>query len=270
MSSKRGKKGTSKGNEANRRFAGNVSLGIVLAGTFVALVMVANRYGDAEPLSHVAVIGASALDTDEVVAHLELADSMEVARLDLADLEARLLDHPFVKGATAWDGGDGRLVLEIEERAPKGVVVLDGRPVYLDDRAHPLPFRYGIAQDVPVLTGIETSGEDSPFDSTLAIEALDLMATIEAIDPGLARMVGTLERDATGEYRMLLTERSLPVVIGDADGIIPRMRKLRVFVDHVLASEGSATITAVDVRWRGQVVVRRRAPTPPPVEEEQV
>ena len=99
--SKKGNR-TSNKDADNRRFAGNVTLSLILAGTFALLVVVANRYGAAEPLSHITVVGASVLESQELVEHLNLPDSVRIEQIDLVDVERQLVSHPFVKSATAW------------------------------------------------------------------------------------------------------------------------------------------------------------------------
>lgn len=239
----------------NRRFAQNVTLGIVVAGLLMTLVMLANRWSDRELLSSVEVIGAVVLDTAEIVRHLDIPERSSVSELDLGALERRLLEHPFVRGGALWSDGD-RIVVEIEERSPVAATVIDGRAVYLDDRGMPLPFRFGVgAPSVPLLEGVVEQGE---LDSARLAEAIEVVGIIRERGPGLDHQVSVVGCRPDGEYTLRLVDGDIAVRAGAIDDLRRRLAKLEVFLDRVLPEERPEAFASIDLRWRGQVVVRYR------------
>lgn len=249
------KKGAGRNDRAeSRRFASKVSLGIILAGGIIGLVAMANKWMAKESLQGVRVIGTVVMDTAEVLKQAAIPDSIRVQRLDLKEIEERVADHPFVRKASAYYGGDGRLVLEIDERSPVAVTVLGETPVYLDAGAVILPFRFGVAApDVPVLSGLVVSGK---LDSAKGLEAIGVAESLRLYNEMLYRQISEIHRGSAGEYTLILTDGGVPVIAGKPEEIVPRLPKLEAFLNRVLAAQGAAKATSIDLRWDGQVVVR--------------
>ncbi len=243
---------------SSRRFASSISLGIIAVGVLSALVAVANRWSDREGLASVVVRGNHVLSASEILKQAELPDSITVEKLDLSQVERRIADHPFIEGAVIYDGGKGALIVEIDERSPVGVTVLDGEPVYVDVNGVELPFRFGAtAADVPVISGTMRRGvRGDALDSIALREAIGVVESIRMHDETLYRRIAEVRRGRGGSYTLLLTDGGLPVTIGTADEIVPRLAKLAIFIERVLTVEGTDQIRAIDLRWTDQVVVR--------------
>lgn len=246
--------------QETRRFASNVSLGIVAVGVLVGLVAVANRWTAREELRSVVVDGLVVLDTAEVLEQAELPDTVNVDRLDLDAIERKISRHPFVQKVVAYYNGNGELVCEVEERSPVAVVVVGERPMYLDQRGVMLPFRFGVASpDVPLLTGV--TGEDGEgFDSLGALDGIAVAEMLRRRSETLYHQVSEIERNDRGEYRFVLTEGGIPVLIGQLAAIEPRLQKLEAFLDQIMSTESGRRPTLIDLRWDGQVVVRWNHP----------
>lgn len=239
----------------NRRFAQNVTLGIVVVGLLLALVVMANRWSDREPLRSIAVVGTLVLDSAEVAGQLAIPERTSLSGIDLGELERRLAAHPFIRSGMIWRDAEG-LVVEIEERSPVAVTIMDGRAVYLDDRGTPLPFRFGVATpDVPLLEGISDRGE---IDSTALAETIEVVRMIREGGSFLARQTSTIARDPKGEYSLRLVDGDVFVRLGELGAIRQRLPKLELFLDQVLLEQGATRFASIDLRWQGQVVVRYR------------
>lgn len=252
------KKGSGKSNRSeSRRFASKVSFGIIVVGAMIALVAVANKWTAREELRSIIIEGNLVLDTTEVLKQAALSDSVSVKSIDLEEVEERLIAHPFIAGAVAWEGGSGSLVLEVKERAPLAVTIIGDEPVYLDAQAVPLPYRFGIAApDVPVLGGMETDGV---LDSSKVMEAMEVANTLRNYNDLLYRQIAEIRRDDEGVYTLRLTDGGVPVIAGEPEDIAPRLPKLEAFLEQVVAHRGAGELRQIDLRWSGQVVVRPKS-----------
>ena len=249
------RRGQGAGGGDNRRFAQNVTLGIVVVGLLLALVVMANRWSDRELLRSITVIGTLVLDSAEVAGQLAIPERTSLSDVDLGELERRLAAHPFIRGGVIWRDAGG-IVVEVEERSPVAVTIMDGRAVYLDDRGTPLPFRFGVATpDVPVLEGIVDRGR---LDSAALAEAVDVVRIIREGGGLLARQISTIGRSADGEYTLRLVDGDVVVRLGYPEAIRGRLAKLELFLDQVLLQQGPTRFASIDLRWQGQVVVRYR------------
>ena len=255
----RGKKratGRAHGEGENRRFAQNVTLGLVVIGGLIALIVLANRWSAGESVRTISISGNDVLDSAEIAGLLELPERISLSDVDLAGLEQQVIDHPYIKGSVLWKGSNG-LVLEVEERTPVAVTVMSGRAIYLDDRGVPLPFRFGAAKpDVPVLEGVVVrTGEREDLDSARVAEGIAVAAALRDYGPALDHRISTIRRADDGEISLYLADGNLPVRVGRGSEVAGRLPKLDAFLRRVIARQGTTGMRSIDLRWRGQVVV---------------
>lgn len=264
------RKSTRSEREDARRFAANVSTGILVAGAVIALVMVANRWATKEEMRSIRIEGRNILDSAEIMQHAAIPDSVPLQKLDLVAIESRIAAHPFIFRAQIYRGENGTLVVEITERAPVAVTFIGRSPVYIDSLGVPLPYRFSSAGfDLPVVAGIAREGAaaDVPgdaggpaiLDSARTSEALGVLAALREYDDMLYRQISEVRREANGEYILLTADGAVPIRAGYPPDIAGRLRKLDLFLSTVLAARGADDAASIDLRWKGQVVVRWRS-----------
>ncbi len=259
-----------------RRFATNVSTGLLVIGAIVGLVLLANRWARKEEMRQIRIIGRTILDSAEIMRQAAVPDSVAFQKLDLHDIEKRLASHPFISRAEIYRGENGTLVVEIAERVPVAVTFLAGAPIYLDSLGIALPYRFSSAGfDLPVIAGIERadsaarpasgggeSGRDYRLDSLRTAEALQVLALLRGYDDGLYRQISEVRREPGGEYILVTADGAVPVSAGLPGEIAGRLRKLDLFLTSVLVARGTRSAGSIDLRWKGQVVVRWRSDQP--------
>jgi cell division septal protein FtsQ len=253
-----------------RRFAANVSTGLLVAGAIAGLVMAANKWARKEELRSIRIVGRKILDSAEIMRQAAVPDSVPFAKLDLAAIEDRVESHPFISHAAVYRGENGTLVVEIGERAPAAVTVLNGSPTYIDSLGIALPYRFSSAGfDLPVIGGIGRSAPPKPGDTTARAtlqtldsartrEALALLDSLRDYDMALYRQISEVRREPDGEYTLVMADGGVPVNAGLPADIPSRLRKLDLFMTTVLAARGPGQASSIDLRWKGQVVVRWR------------
>jgi cell division protein FtsQ len=244
------------GREESRRFAANVSTGLLVIGAIVGLVAAANHWLAREPLHGVRIIGRVVLDSAEIMQQAAIPSGVPLKKLDLQTIERRIASHPFISRAAVYRGESGMLVVEIAERNPVAVTFIGESPLYLDSTGFALPYRFSSASsDIPVLSGLSV-GES--IDSAHAVEALGVVRMLRDYSDPLYRQISEIRREADGEYTFLTTDGSVPVRAGYPGDILPRLAKLDAFLGSVLPAEGADRANYIDLRWKGEVVVRWR------------
>jgi cell division protein FtsQ len=243
--------------EDARRFAANVSTGLLIVGAVVGLVMVANRWAKKEEMRSIRIIGRTILDSAEIMEHAAIPDSVPLQKLDLQAIEERIASHPFIARAAVYRGENGTLVVEIAERAPVAVTMVGGAPLYIDSLGVALPYRFSSAGfDLPIVSGIDNARAVSRIDSARTHESLGVLAALRNYDEGLYRQISEVRREPNGEYVFLTADDAVPVRAGFPADIPGRLAKLDLFLTSVLASRGADDAGSIDLRWKGQVVVR--------------
>lgn len=151
------------------------------------------------------VVG-NARASEAALRHLaDLPTGEPLLLLDLDGAVAGVSRHPWVKRATARRIFPDTVVLQVEERVPVALLLLDG--LYLVD-ADGTPFRKadGADLDHPVVTGIppELARADAPLARRIVADALALLEAIEG-RAGLRRSaISEVRFDARAGYTLAL------------------------------------------------------------------
>jgi len=244
-----------------RRFATNVSTGLLIVGAVAALVTVANRWAQREDLRSIRIIGRHVLDSSEIVPEGMIPDSIPLRSLDLVAIERSVASHPFIAEASVYRGENGALVIEVSERTPVAATLIDDNVFYIDSLGAVLPGRFGSVVPDPLLIGgigARTDGQRFVVDSARAAEALTVMKRIREYSDLLYQQVSELRRLPRGDYQLVMADGGVPVLIGYPDDIVSRLGKLDRFLTTVAAESGAGRLEMIDLRWKGEVVVRWR------------
>ena len=129
-------------------------------------------------------------------------------------------------------------------RIPGSIRVL---PAFPSQRL--LPSRLARLRDLDGRSAVRVRGAGTEFDS------------LREYDMALYRQISEVRRESDGEYTFLTADGGVPVMAGLPADIPSRLRKLDLFLTTVLAARGTDQASSVDLRWKGQVVVRWRGAT---------
>ncbi len=150
----------------------------VLALVFVYLFFLHMPYFN---LQQIDVTGNRRLSHDEVVEASDLEIGANLLTIDLNTVVAELKRHPWIRTATVHRRFPGQLIIEIEERTPRGILAAD-KLYYVDDKAEFFArLAPGDSVNYPLFTGItdqELKSHSSEVRELLRL-ALDLLEIVE-------------------------------------------------------------------------------------------
>ena len=175
---------------------------------------------------------------------------------DLGQVRAALLADPWVADAVVWRILPETLAARIEERQPAAVAVLDGTLTLVDRTGEPIvPWHGGLgALDLPLLAGLE----EAPAAARRAeIRAgLEALARLRSHDPALLARLAEIDLSRPDRITARFIDEAAPVLLS-RDAVTTNL-------DHYLAVREDirgrlSAVQAIDLRWRGRVVVVPRA-----------
>jgi cell division septal protein FtsQ len=85
-------------------------------------------------LEHVDINGTGRLSKEEIVEASEIERGANLLTLDLGAVAERLRRHPWIRSASVYRRFPGKLIIEIEERAPRAILAA-GKLYYVDEQA---------------------------------------------------------------------------------------------------------------------------------------
>jgi cell division protein FtsQ len=185
-------------------------------------------------IQQVDVTGNRRLSRAEVIEVSEIEDGINLLTVDLSAIAARLKRHPWIRFATVYRRFPGKLIIEIEERAPRAILASD-KLYYVDEQAEfftrLLP---GDSVNFPLFTGVtpEQLKANAPEVQELVRMGFTILDLIE-------RTGSEIDSSGIGEIQMNLNRglclqtragRVLVLGKGDFESKIQRYERLKRFL----------------------------------------
>jgi cell division protein FtsQ len=235
-----------------RRVAGWSAAILVLA----AATGVGTRWLETSPLfvvKSVEVRGASRLPAERIVSVAAISSGTPLWRVDPTAVVARLETLPEIRRADVIRELPDRVTILVEERRPF-TLVHAGRLHWLDEDGRVLgEEREAVPPPVPVISGLTEdellSMRTSPSARTRA--AISLIRTLLRSGSTLASEISEIDMSRR-EGPVLYTVDGVEVRLGQ-EGWDERLARL----EGVLAQIASDDVSAIDLRFRDQVILRK-------------
>jgi len=212
-------------------FVTGICMDILLACALGYLIVIRSSYFN---LNKVDVYGNHRLSKEEVIEAARLETGMNLLSIDLESITERLLRHPWIRSGSIYRRLPGQLVLEVEERTPRGILASD-RLYYIDEKGivftRVLP---GDPIDLPLFTGIQSDSmrlHPGEIQDSLR-SGLKLTELIDRVDFGL-HYADVREININSEEGLTLKMKSGQIVIlghDDFESRLLRFDRLRKFL----------------------------------------
>lgn len=174
-------------------------------------------------------------------------------------VEASLKQNPFIKSVEAYVSGNNLLKVKVEQRKPLyRCFDRAGGTYYIDSEGAKMPVSPRYTARVPVATGVSPMKTDRIEESD--VQGRHMFQTIQALkdDVFLDALVEQLYQEANGEIALVPKLNDAVIMLGGPDDLEDKLEKLKVFYREVLPEEGWESFSTIDLRYRGQVVCKRK------------
>ncbi len=206
-------------------------------------------------IAEVDVAGTRYLARDSVVAQMRLGPFASVWG-DRDEWAERLEGHPLIRSAEVRRRLPNALRVEVHERVPVALaaaptlepVDAEGTRLPIDPTLFPL--------DLPIITASRMPPTDAAVFPSEVRELAAEMAHLEALDGEFSRRISTIRHTRDGAIALRLVAPETEVLLPSS---IPlwRLREAQAALTHAVSVEPGRLPSVVDLRYAGQVVVRR-------------
>jgi cell division protein FtsQ len=206
-------------------------------------------------VTEVAVAGASRLTPEEVVAASGIVSGTNLFRLDRAAVLARLEVLPLVRRADLVRRFPNRVTLAVEERRPF-TLAHAGRLHWIDEQGVDLGREArAVAPRVPVITGLSPTDLNGGPLSPRVAAGISLLRVLLRSETTLLEQISEIDVSRP-DGPVLYTVDGVEVRLGSEDWEA-RLGRLQGVLAQMRA--GSEAISAIDLRFRDQVVLKTAA-----------
>lgn len=132
--------------------AAGITVNVFLA---FALVYLFSRGAPYFNLRNVDVIGNHKLSVTELIEVAEIESGVNLLTVELDSIVTRLKRHPWLRSAAVYRRFPDQLIVEVEERTPRGILAAD-KLYYVDENAEIFTRLFpGDSVDYPLFTGLK-------------------------------------------------------------------------------------------------------------------
>lgn len=204
-------------------------------------------------VTEVAVVGASRLTPEEVVAASGIGSGTNLFRLDPTAVVARLEALPLVRHADLVRRLPNRVTLAVEERRPF-TLAHAGRLHWIDEQGVSLGAETrAVAPEAPVITGLGAADLSGDGASSPRVAAgISLLRVLLRSETTLLRQISEIDVSRP-DGPVLYTVDGVEVRLG-AEDWEARLGRLQGVLAQVRAT--GQPVSAIDLRFRDQVVLK--------------
>ena len=242
----------------SRRVLGAATVAALVVGAWLgdSFISAGRSWMAGEPvaLEVISVHGAQRLGAAAIAESTGLTPGAELNSIESRVVEQRLSEHPWIVKARAVRLPTGHLLIDVDERVARAVVVADdGEPGIAVDAAG-IPFAPAQARDLSTLPRLRTRGkiESHVVDERLA-RAIALAYQLPDFGMPLPEELSIAAASDPEGFTLFLPDFSPRIVVGWED-FETRLAKLARLFEENLEEVGKAE--SLDLRFAEQAVLR--------------
>ena len=231
---------------------------IMLTFGFVYLMITGSKANVKEVYNQIELTGNILLPASEYLHYAGLSDSTKYNELTLLDVKNRFEKHPYMRKAEVEFDGVNKILVEVEEKEIKAVLLQKNELKLVTDDLKILPlFPPSDIRDLPVISNLNMSNKQS-IDTTNIEFAFRIIDAISLSDTNIRKSMAEINLRKGGDVILTFTGLNFPVLFGKNNevrkALILKNIWFRIINDEKINSE----IEYVDLRYKNKVFIGKR------------
>lgn len=243
---------------SNNRFKHSIWLiGLILF--IIVIAGFALQWNKNQRIKAIGVSGNNALQNQEIYSALDsnMKDSIN-KNIRLNDIRKGIDSIPFVDNSYPMHKNTKELTIEIDERQPSGIVILEnGDPIYLDRTGKLIPYRLiQFQRTLPLLRNIF---KNNKLDTIALKNAITILNTLNKEEfTFIEKFVSEIIWDESSKSFNIIMDSGEKVILGNTANIYNYIDKLSCFIKNRYISKTNDIIDYIDLRWNDKIIVKTK------------
>jgi cell division septal protein FtsQ len=231
---------------------------LILTFGFVYLMITGSKASVKEVYNQIEINGNKLIPASEYLKYTGLSDSTKYSDLTLIDVKNRFEKHPYMRKAEVEYDGVNKILVEVEEKKIKAVLLQKNNLKLVTDNLETLPLvPPSYIRDLPVISNLSTNNKNSIDSSNIEL-AFRIIDAISVSDTNVRKNLAEINLRRGGDVILTSTGLNFPVLFGKNDEV----RKVLILKDlwSRLVSDGkiNSTTEYVDLRYKDKVFIGKR------------
>lgn len=191
-------------------------------------------------------------------------NSFSISDFPAVKLSRFINDHPYVESASLYVSKNGNLKAEIMPAYPIARVIHPrGNSYLIDDKGNVMPITGKVALKLPVISGrVPNENAMEEDEVKRRMEISQLVTEIEKSE-FLSVLVDQIIVTALGEYMIIPRVGNEKINLGVAERMEEKLMDLEDFYTEVIAQIGWNHYEAIDLKYAGQIVGKKKTKETP-------
>lgn len=182
------------------------------------------------------------------------ASKRKIENINLYAFEKHIKSNPYVADAEVYADMKGDVFIQIVQKEPLlRIINNNGVSYYLDINGKKMPLSDNFTARVPVATGYIESISDVEKDSVIQKQLFDLISFIRN-DEFLLALCEQIDVKENGEMEIIPKLSKHHFLIGNADDLSGKFRRMKIFINEVLQSDTVGNFTLVNLKYKNQII----------------
>jgi len=231
---------------------------VMLTFGFVYLMITGSKTNVKEVYSQILLTGNKLLPASEYLRYTGLSDSTKYSELTLLDVKNRFEKHPYMRKAEVEFDGVNKILVEVEEKEIKAVLLQKNELKLVTDDLKTLPlFPPSNIRDLPVVSNLSVSKKNA-IDSTDMEFAFRIIKAISLSDTNLRKNLAEINLRKGGDVILTFTGLNFPILFGKNDEV-KKALILKNLWQQILNNENINQVAEyLDLRYKNKVFIGKR------------
>ena len=231
---------------------------LLLTFGFVYLMITGSRASVKEVYNQIEITGNKLLPVSEYLRYTGLIDSTKYSELTLQEVKDRFEEHPYLRKAEVEYDGVNKILVEVEEKNIKAVLLQKNELKLVTNNLETLPlFPPTNIRELPVISNL-SSGNKNLVDSTNIEFAFRIIDAINFSDTNVRKSLAEINLRNGGDVILTFTGMNFPVLFGKNDAVRGALILKNLWPRLVSDGKINKTTKYIDLRYKNKVFIGKR------------
>lgn len=230
---------------------------LLIVGIFYVM-MTGSKANVKEIYNQIVITSSGRLPASEYLRYARLNDSTKYDELTLLDVKTKLEKHPYLRKAEVEFDGINRILVELDEKEIKAVLLQKNELRLVTNDLEMLPlFPPTNIQDLPVISGLKISKNNSMNSQDMEF-AFRIIDALSLSDESVRKNLAEINLRKGGDAILTFTGLNFPVLFGKSDEVKKALIIKNLWPELINQEGSSQEVEYIDLRYKNKVFIGKR------------
>ena len=243
--------------ERRSKFFGLIVFLMLIFG-FTYLMITGSKASTKELYNQIEINENTLLPAKEYLRYAGLSDSKKYTDLTLLDVKTKIEKHPYLRKAEVEFDGVNKILVEVQEKEIKAVLLQKNELKLLTSDLETLPlFPPSIIKDLPVISSLSMSGKKAYNEDNMKF-AFRIIDAISMSDTNVRKNLAEINIRKGGDAILTFTGLKFPVLFGKDNEVRKALIMKNLWQQLVDEEDINGSTEYLDLRYKNKVFIGKR------------